>query len=63
MWSRGEAVKEGQEWKLRVISSHSKLPLRQGLGEAGEEDRITTEYHLSEVQDYCLPDRDNVLFR
>ena len=22
-----------------------------------------TEYHLSEVQNYCLPDRDNVLFR
>ena len=81
-------MNEGTNWKLRVISSGSELPLCEGwereeeeeeeeederddgknrdvgeLGEKGMEVRIATEFHHKEIRDYCLPDRDSVIFR
>ena len=96
MWTRSDTVTEGNNWKLRVISSERDLPLCDGLereeeeeeeeegdgqkakeeeernkeGGGGEEKEaqvaevvIPTEFHHKEVRDYCLPDRDSVLFR
>ena len=38
MWTHTEAVQEGNNWRLRVISSHPDLPLCEGLEEEEEEE-------------------------
>ena len=73
MWTRAEAVTEGKSWRLRVISSSRELPTwegQEGEGEEAEEkegDRrvvgIAREFYVRETRDYCLPDRDDVMFR
>ena len=52
-----EGVEGGGKWGLRLVSSSEQLPVLVG----GEEELGTP--HTQEVVDYCLPDRDNVLFR
>ena len=45
---------------LKVAGSNKDLPARRGEGE-GEE--IGTTFHTQEIQEYCLPDKDQHLFR
>ena len=77
MWTRSDPVTEGKTWRLRVTSSQEDLPLCEGEeeeeGEGDEEKErerekvaevsITTEFYLKEIRDYCLPDRDSMMFR
>ena len=62
-----------------MISSHEALPLCEGLEKEDKDEEeqekeeesektvaevaIATEFYLKEVRDYCLPDRDMVMFR
>ncbi len=51
----GDGVEGGSKWGLRLISSSQTHPVLE------EEELVTP--HTQEYIEYCLPDRDNILFR
>ena len=59
------AGEEGEEkkWRLRIMtSSRDKPPVLEGWSTESVRD-IDELFHKEEVMDYCLPNREQVLFR
>ena len=64
---------EDKKWRLRVVTSNGdKPPVLEGVAtmagsssSSQEEGAVLIEevFHKQEVMDYCLPDREEVLFR
>ena len=56
---------EGGRWEQRLVCSSARVPVRreaEGEGE-GEGKEVGTTFHTHEIQEYCLPNRENQLFR
>ena len=53
---------EDKKWKLRIVTSNrDEPPMMEG---SSEEDGLLEEtLHKEEMIDYCLPDREDVMFR
>lgn len=55
---------EDKKWKLRLAtSSCDRPPVLEGVTSEEEVAVIEESFHKQEVMDYCLPDREEILFR
>ena len=54
---------EDKKFKLRIVTSHrDRPPLVEGCSK--EEGKVVDEtFHKQEFINYCLPDREDILFR
>lgn len=64
-WVHGAIVDDGEDkkWKLRVTTSNKDRPpiLEGWSSEEGKE--VDEPFSKQELMDYCLPNREEVLFR
>ena len=55
---------EDKKWKLRLVtSSKDRPPVLEGVTSEEEMVAIDDSFHKQEVVNYCLPDREDILFR
>ena len=53
---------EGGRWELRLVCSSARMPVRREGEDEGEVE-VSSTFHAHEIQEYCLPNRENQLFR
>lgn len=55
---------EDKKWRLRLVtSSRDRPPVLEGVVSEEDVAVIDESFHKQEVMDYCLPDREEILFR
>lgn len=67
-WLTGVAVSsedmEDKKWKLRIVTSNKdRPPILEGVTSDESMVAIDESFHKQEMMNYCLPDREEVLFR
>ena len=55
---------EDKKWRLRLVtSSRDNPPVLEGVSREEDVVVIDEAFHKQEIMDYCLPDREDILFR